>query len=225
MPVPIDHIVSSQVSFEDDSALPRDRSVNTFHFFNTVNPGGLPPSAADLDELDAAIVSFYKTAHTGSTNALQGFFSSTLSGVWTIKHYLLSQALPRSPIRVTTPAVIAPGGSAMPQEVALCLSYQAAKISGFNQRNRRGRIYFGPLAQTALGSTAARPNNNTDQLVPTLVAAGKFLVGHTWASAGWRWVVYSHKFQTQATITDGWVDNEFDTQRRRGYRPTTRTIV
>jgi hypothetical protein len=222
MPPSVDHVCLAQVQFDDDSGLPRDRSINTFHFVDIGDPAITPPTAA-LDEYAVAIRDFYTAAHTGSTSTLSTFLSSTLAGTWTTKFYDLHDAPPRSPLRVDTMTPLTPGSTAMPQENALCISYQAAHLSGFNQANRRGRIYIGPLAQTALGSVAARPNANANQLVPTAVAAGAFLKGHSWAAGTRRWVVYSQKFGTWATVTDGWVDNEFDTQRRRGYRPTTRT--
>lgn len=222
MPPAVDHVCHAQVTFEDDSGLARDRIVNTFNFVDTGNVAITPPTSA-LDEYSLALFNFYTTAHTGSTSRLTDFLSSTLSGAWSIRYYDLAAPAPRSPLRIETMSAMTPAGSAMPQETALCLSYEAAKLSGFNQKNRRGRIYFGPLAQTALGSTPARPNGNANQLLPTLVAAGKFLADHTWAAGSRRWVVYSQKFGTWATVTNGWVDNEFDTQRRRGYRSTVRS--
>jgi hypothetical protein len=43
------------------------------------------------------------------------------------------------------------------------------------------------------------------------------------ASASWDWVVYSPTDDAYHEVANGWVDNAWDTQRRRGYKPTSRT--
>jgi len=39
------------------------------------------------------------------------------------------------------------------------------------------------------------------------------------------WVVHSHANDASYTVTNAWVDDEWDTQRRRGMRPTTRQLA
>jgi hypothetical protein len=39
---------------------------------------------------------------------------------------------------------------------------------------------------------------------------------------GYTWVAYSGKLGTGTVVTNGWCDNSFDTQRRRGQDPTVR---
>jgi hypothetical protein len=45
------------------------------------------------------------------------------------------------------------------------------------------------------------------------------------ADSAVKWVVYSPKLDAFAEVDNLWVDNAFDTQRRRGERPTARTVV
>jgi hypothetical protein len=107
----------------------------------------------------------------------------------------------------------------MPPEVAICLSYQAAKISGVPQARRRGRVFIGPLNTSAMG-TDGRP---ATAFINALVGAADALKDPAGAP-DWDWSTWSSFDPTVSTVIDnGWVDNEFDTQRRRGRKYTTRT--
>lgn len=219
MPIAGSHILRAIVQLEDLSALPADRSVNVFHFDPSTD---LAWTSAQLDEVDAALASFYTAAHTGSTNAIAALLGHQLSGIWSIKYYDLDDAEPRTPIRTTTPTAFTPGSTSLPDQVSLCLSYQAQKFSGFPQRNRRGRLYIGPLSSSDEVSTTGLPVTTANGIVPTLCAAGTYLAGGSWSTHGEAWVVYSPTIDAVATVTDGWVDNKFDTQRRRLRAPTAR---
>lgn len=142
-----------------------------------------------------------------------------------LKLYHLVDPIPRVPIydgllglNATVPT------TTLPTEVALCLSFQAAHVSGQSQRRRRGRVYCGPLAQVAAVSSTGRPSGT---VMTSLAASAESLrvgIGSTTVS----WVVLSQPKQTDpitwAIVTGGWVDDAFDTQRRRGPASTTRTI-
>lgn len=69
-------------------------------------------------------------------------------------------------------------------------------------------------------------------LVTAAAAVGTTLLAAGDASSGaWTWCIYSPTTETQTAslassfipIVGGWVDNAWDTQRRRGLEPTTRT--
>jgi hypothetical protein len=215
------HEILVQAILENDSALPKDRSINTFHF-NTHT--GAAPTTAALDEIAVAVRDFYEVAHTGSTNSIASLLGAQLSGVMELKMYDLEDAKPRAPIRDSFPVPFTPGSTALPSEVAVVGSYQAAKLSGFNQRNRRGRIYIGPLSTSTQVSTTGKPVTTANGIVETIASAMTWLAGGTWATLGQTWDVFSQKFNTSAVVTDGWVDNAFDTQRRRGEAATTRRL-
>lgn len=97
-------------------------------------------------------------------------------------------------------------------------SFQGARTSGSVQARRRGRIYIGPLKTTT--STNGRPNSTA---ITTLATASSALGIDLNAVADTTWCVWSPTSGTAVPITDGWVDNAFDTQRRRGWDPTSRT--
>lgn len=204
------------------SGLPEDRCINTFYFHD---------DTGDIDAADAAVMfdrleEFYKTP-VPSGSALYPFLSRALSGTYTIRAYDLTDVLPRAPVSERVGNVGAfSGNTNLPQEVAVCLSFQGAAKSGVPQSRRRGRIYLGPLDGTALTMGASAAPSVSTALKDTLAEAADRLAGYTGSI---KWVVHS-KYATAGDdgndtfVTNGWIDNAFDTQRRRGQAPTTRTI-
>jgi len=139
-----------------------------------------------------------------------------------IKMYDIADPKPRAPVYETTFGLSSsPSGNSLPAEVALCLSFQGERQSGVSQARRRGRVYIGPL--DVAGSDAdGRP---TSGLVNAVVDMGESLWADSNAATDWSWVVYSRVDEDVVAIDNGWVDNSFDTQRRRGLDPTSRTTL
>lgn len=116
------------------------------------------------------------------------------------------------------------GNNCLPLEVAFCLSFRAAWTTPAQQARRRGRVYLGPLAPAVLVSTPP-PAPIVD-----LMEAGAFymerLLSESVAGVGGGdpapWCVWSRTDGSLHDVVGGWVDNEWDTQRRRGLRPTYR---
>lgn len=210
-------IIEVQAVFEWESGLPEDRIVNTFHFRGPSDP--LPAIGNVFDMLD----DFYTAVGTGQTAALEAYMSEGFDGVYTLKAYDLDSPSPRPPF-ATRAGLITPGTTRMPNEVALCLSYKAADLAGANPARRRGRIYFGPLG-LAINSTTGRPS---DGLQGDLADAGNNLRAAAAAAVSWEWVTYSTVVPgapTDATVAQVWVDNAWDTQRRRGVDATSRITL
>lgn len=134
------------------------------------------------------------------------------------KFYRMSDPEPRSPVYESQFGLLTTGTTQMATEVAVCLSFQGSKVSGLPQARRRGRIYFGPLANTAAGSDGRLTNANA----LLFADAGQSFLDSSVANANWDWAVYSPTNGTAIDVVDGWVDNEFDTQRRRGRIATQR---
>lgn len=203
---PADHLV--QVSLQTKSLLTKDRVVNTFAVKNLGTYG-------DYTGLQIPIVNFYK--------AMDDMMGSSLTlGGHTLKVYELSAPEPRPPVHEATFSVdsISPGGT-MPNEVALVSSFSAAPLAGVSQARRRGRIFFGPLSSTT-GVVAAdgyvRPtttamNNLVDRFETMVIAL---------ETQQWPLHVWSRANSTLYPVVSGWVNNEFDTQRRRGPEETSR---
>nr|CRY97802.1 hypothetical protein [uncultured prokaryote] len=138
-----------------------------------------------------------------------------------IKIYDRADPVPRAPQYQTTFNLTgAPSGIPLPPEVALCLSFQAVPISGTPQARRRGRTYFGPN----LSGANATPGIPSTSLINALATAGEALKAASDAALNWSWGVWSTVDEQTSIIHEGWVDNAWDTQRRRGVDSTARTI-
>jgi hypothetical protein len=131
----------------------------------------------------------------------------------------------------------------LPEEVALCLSYYSTS----NTPRHRGRIYTGPFNRSALTANLASPP--LGDLMTTLVTAGTRLSADGTSAQstaglgpiippsavpsavdGVNWMIRSRvgtgtpsaPVPTWERITKGWVDNGWDSQRRRRLAATSR---
>lgn len=136
-----------------------------------------------------------------------------------IKFYTMSDPEPRAPKFIEAFGMPGKGTTAGPTEVAMVLSFQGAKVSGLPQARRRGRIYFGPLINGLAGADGRLQSSNVSQFADF----GASFLASSDANPNWTWAVYSPTNGTGIDVQDGWVDNEFDTQRRRGRKATLRT--
>lgn len=112
-----------------------------------------------------------------------------------------------------------PSGTALPDEVAICLSFQGDREAGFPQARRRGRLYIGPLDTTA--ATGNRPASACLSAIAN--AAASLSAAVIAADVSNYWAVWSQTDQAAVPLSDGWLDNAWDTQRRRGVLATSRT--
>ncbi len=189
-----------QVILGATGALARDKISNTLHFRKdgtAVNFSG--------DALAQDLVQIYSTR--------PGLFQ----GMQTIevRQYDMEDAPgPPTTIKTGTIADSPPGSS--PREVALCLSFRGAQ----NVPRQRGRIFVGPVAPTGV-----RPGTDVRNAILQL--------GQAFADLGGQnvdWCVYSPTTRGAGAALDSsfipvkrcWVDDEWDTMRSRGLRPTSR---
>lgn len=213
-------IIRAQATFQRIGNLAEDRYINTF-YFNA--PDG---AAATLDLCGQTVTEFYGAVATGNTLKLDTFLSGVIdrtAGVNKVKVYNMADPQPRQPRDYPFGALTATTDPALPDEVAVCLSFYASR----NLPKRRGRIYFGPLntdAANTTGSTNSRPNQT---LITHLVNAAKALKVSS-ASRGIPWIVNTSDLfllPADRAVTHAWVDDAFDTQRRRGVKTSARTLL
>lgn len=212
--------------------LPKDNIVNTFAF---TSPGGSDRDLAALN-IAARLDGFYTAIkdHLSSAYAWASARVSVLD---------LTDDQPRIPFYDEEISITAPSttNNDLPSEVACVLSFEGERASGVNMRRRRGRVYVGPL-QVPSGDTWT-VGSAMYNLIAT--AASDHLLNP--ASPVVEWAVYSpythHGIPVGEKLTPddpeipdflpasftpvarAWVDNAFDTQRRRGLSPTTRVTV
>jgi len=146
--------------------------------------------------------------------ALRGWGTNIGTAQITVKAYDVSRPTPNYPVYEKTENTGTVGTANLPRELALCLSFYA----GSNIKRRRGRLYLPLVWGVGTGALGERPTQtNIDKvaaLVPILTALGGLDVD---------WSVWSKADGTARAVTHWWVDNEWDIQRMRGLRGTTRS--
>lgn len=211
----------AQIVLFNDNGLPEDSSVNTWHFEiddsvvsgdveDVILNGGDGPGGPNVG-IHPALEQFY--------DSVGGYLSTLLTGTGEAKYYDLDDPTPRAPILVEPFDFGTTGTGALPTEVALCISFQAVKVSGVSQASRRNRFYLGPLSTTAAATSTSRPDATATATMDSAITA---FYNTADGAPAWSWVVYSPKLGSSADVDNGWIDNAFDTQRRRGLAPTTR---
>lgn len=159
---------------------------------------------------------------SGITNALGAYIAETINRTALLQVYQIEDTPPRAPVAERTITLPQPIGSStiMPAEVALACSFQGTRVSGQPQSRRRGRIFLGPLRA---------PGSNGSAIPPAVMigdVAGQFneMKAASDASLDYQWRIWSPTDGASVLVDNGWVDNAWDTQRRRGPRATSRTV-
>lgn len=208
----------AQVRIPHKDELDHDAVQNTFHFTGVDDPEDQSTIILGL------LFDFYSTAGGTATKALKEWMGSELD--WPgarLKTYDLADPEPRIPVLDESLGIAAPSGTAqrsLPGECALCLSYAAAAESGVAAARRKGRLYIGPLmitTSTDVTGASARPSTT---FIEDLRQTGLTLASDS--PVGTKWSVYSQKDDFMRPVVSGFVDNAYDTQRRRGVDATTR---
>jgi hypothetical protein len=188
--------------------IPEDVCTNTFYFGSVAVPDATA-MAGLANRLDA----FY--------NAVDQYMSPVIKTTGgTYRFYNMADPEPRTPMLTLNVAALALGTATLPEEVSICLSYYAAPASGQPANRRRGRIFIGPLAQVAMLTGGTTSFSQPAAAARTAIAGAAAVLADQ--SEPYQWCVYSVTDQQERQIVGGWVDNSFDTQRRRGRRPTSR---
>jgi len=191
-----------QAALKNPSGLQADSVVNTWSVNAT--------SVINLQTAVDALVTFYQT--------VDQYLGAYLNGELNIKAYNRADLPPRQTVINQTTSGMTFGGQTLPQEVALCVSFQGPKASGVPQARRRGRVYLGPLAESGVTSTG-RISATVQNGIASAAAA--FLLASD-TDPNWSWQVWSTRNSSGVMVVDGWVDDAYDTQRSRGLRATTR---
>lgn len=185
-----------QVALHKSTDVVRDHIVNTFY----LRKNGAIGVGDNTLALDA-------TALWDGVAVLAGFDRITC------RLYDMADAPPRRVVAQHTRTTATHTSEPGPREVALCLSYHGER----NLPSLRGRMYMGPFPP---GNLTTRPAAPTRAALITLgqglSSLGGVDVDH---------VVYSPKNKTESKVTRIWVDDEWDTQRSRGLRASTRSTA
>lgn len=196
----------TQVTIQTADNLSANFATNTWHC-----------AAGDLTELGlwhAALTTFYTTVDGEMSDLVKQ------TGGLQMKSYDLADPEPRAPV-LTAGANLSTAGAPLPTECALVLSFQAVKQSGVPQARRRNRVYL-PFLKATNNDSTGRPSATLISAVDG--AATTLLAASGGGGASWVWTVYSPTDNLMEEVNDGWIDNEWDTQRRRGRKATSRSV-
>lgn len=235
-------VYRTQVEFQPVSGLPEDVCVNTWHFEDSGDTGVVTAAAA----LNGVMASAYTRIDPDVGNSVAEMISSSISRankpkVATYEIDPLTGLAISDRFEDTFAGFAAPiGAGPMPREIGLCLSMSANAgdwpeetadgVDAGAERDRpasrhRGRVYIGPLSQAALtAGTDSRPGN---AVLQAILAMGEYLMSNPAPLVDNELVpvVYSRQSRVTHTVTGYWIDNEWDVQRRRGLRRTTRLTL
>lgn len=186
--------VKAQVSFAYDSLLPRDAVV-------------IDPCYrwANLTIQDAE--SLANDIHDALESWNSGYPSFPQT---TIKIYDLEGTVPVLPMATVQRRTGVVTATNIPRETSLCLSFKGGPLP-----KNRGRLY---LPAATINDLSLRPSAT---LRNHALALGQHL--YDVGGANVDWIVWSRVNQSATGVTSAWVDDEWDTQRRRGLRATTRS--
>lgn len=197
------------------SNLPADVITNTFHmdWQGGVDAESIATQAA------AALADFYDGAY-----ANMGWANYVNQAAAEVRFYLMDLPAPRIPIvrplGVTNTTDV---NTTIPAEVAVVCSFHAALVSGQTQARRRGRVYLGGTGSPTINGTAGSLPAVAPAVISNITDAAEALRSDLDGMAC-PWVVYSPTAGSHAEVVGGWVDNEPDTQRRRGVEATSRSV-
>lgn len=212
----------AMATLQGATLLPEDRFINTFHF-EWFGAGATYETSKDA--IAAAVKQFYIT-DVANSRAVRDFLSPfVVSG--TISTYDLS--LPegeREPTEYPMDLPAQAETATMPEECCICLTLTGDPPI---TPRRRGRLYIGPLTATNEVIEYGSPTGPTrvqvvgsSSVANTIQASAHRLISDTTNNWVIRSVTPSENF---VQITGGYVDNAFDTQRRRGPDPSVRLPV
>lgn len=195
-----------QVVLKADSGIAKDHTTNALHFRVEDDQFGGLTEAERIDQIVAAMTDFYRASYNGVLSDRMADDGHEFN------FYNLDDAEPRVPrYMFTWDFDGASRSTSLPTECAVVCSFQAERLAGTNQARRRNRIYLGPF------STAANANGVVQNGVRININAAALALSQVSDDEnGWGWRIWSPTDQQAIIVNDGWVDNAWDTQRRRG---------
>lgn len=188
---------------------------------------------APTTSVGANMQAFFNVKPTGATFSLAAWLSPWLSRAanlaeqltYDLTNFLGGQPTLGAPIGVNLWTLGATAQAPLPQEICCALSIHALDNlipehgPGTRPKSRyRGRVYLGPLGNSVL----ATASGNRAQ-VNTVFRADVALIANALLAAEPSWGVFSRKDRIVRPIIGGWIDDDFDVQRRRGTDSTVRT--
>lgn len=201
-----------QVAIPRTTNLPEDVAVNTFHFRR-----GTTAEDAFLDTVQERLGGFYSDLVDG------GVMSNQLNmQAARLKVYDLADPEPRVPVRddVLSDTIANSTEDPLPSECAIVVSWTGERLSGIPAARTRGRTYVGPISRSTQKLGDRDRLDDTKQV--TIANAAEAMIDAFTLDPEEGLVIYSHTGAIASLVVGGYVDNAYDTQRRRGKAATSR---
>jgi hypothetical protein len=196
------------------TGLPEDKYVTTWAF-QTID--GLPPTVGQNVAAKDLVAEFFTGVTAPQTQSVRSLLGGQVDQPLTeARVYRLGDSIPRQPTiyPINLGTITA---TSLPSEVAVVASFFSTR----NLPRRRGRVYIGPLASTAM-ATATNGVNTPALVIRTALLESMRRLRSAAPAQGLNWSVLSQVDAVMRPITAGWVDDAWDTQRRRGEGATGR---
>jgi hypothetical protein len=221
-----DKLMRAQVVIPMDGLLPEDYVTNTWHF--DADDAGITATDAEHGDAVHDLLQAFYTVAGGE------LFPVEVGPTATLKVYDMRDPEPRVPFWTDTISLPPGTGSMLPAEVALCMSFRASVVSGQSAARRRGRVFLGPV-RTGAGAVVASQHRPTNPVLTNIATAAGVLIDGKDAVPGVKvkWSVYSPTTAAEVGVSlddafndvvAGWLDNAWDTQRRRGPEASSRVV-
>ena len=204
MPFNLPGFILAQVRFHRTGVggiPPADDVINTFAFNVSDVSGGVA-------SVRALLTAFYTTPPQGMSNSIRDFMAKTLRAMTIVTRAADAPAGTQPDEFPVTTWVPPETTSLLPPDVAVCCSYRALPTFG---RSGRGRIYLGPLNQGAIDNASGLVTPNFQ----TIINARAKVLAEGVEGTNAIWGIASRTKNAWMRINTGYVDDHFDTQRRR----------
>lgn len=212
----INNAVRAQAIWQAKSGLPEDRFVTSWAFVRQAI--GNINLETQLNEVAERLREFWLEPATGTFAVCDYLPKAITAQGLQIRCYALADEPPREPHVYDFETGRGATDAVFPWEVATCLSFYADR----NLPRRRGRVFLGPLtlkARVELDGVV----RTSDDFRADLVYSANRLAHERGIGDEMQWAVLSPTDGEIRPVTNGWVDDAFDTMRKRGQEPSVRT--
>lgn len=208
--------IAVRCTFQSASGLERHNAINTWAVTGA-DPGVDDQTITDLFDI------FYNQVDTDTSLSITQHINDTImrTGGLVIELVDSPNVVPNVPYFTAqydiNPALSAP----LPQEMALCLSFvDAVYVEAINPGRHRGRVYLGPLTLGSMTDSGTNLPARPFSGFIDCVAHQAELLGTGLQADSKDWAIWSRAANEFYPVARGWVDNEFDVQRRREWGST-----
>ena len=180
---------------------------NNWHFSYNPLVTLTPDLAADYGR--SALIEFYQSVGSHLACSLD----ETIEFSWVDWEDADNISIPMDPSTFTGSTT-----NALPNEVALCLTFKCDPYGGHRRQSFYNRVYLGPLAVTTNASLVSNaPGRPTQTFRDDILEAYQLLQDDLDIIGvdGARHAVYSTTHDSSGLVTSVWVDDAWDTVRRR----------